>query len=192
VAEATYGQQPNARRLVTFSLRSGRYLAAFRFGLVSFRCTVAIPSGHLQQSRFAFCIRRGTRALVGVHGETQVPRFVRKSHLSRRLLAVFAQAPPVVSRANDRSGSVAQRATSGDASALLTVSTCKTPPSLRLGSAGPLCSGLCVKETLSRATHCLMLPPDSGGTHHRYIRTKLRRALLAGMDARELSLAITR
>ena len=35
---------------------------------------------------------------------------------------------------------------------------------------------------------------NSGGrywAHHRYIRAKLRRALLAGMDARELSLAIT-
>jgi hypothetical protein len=65
----------------------GANLAAFRFGLVYFQCTVATPSGHLQQSRFAFCIRRSIRTLVVIQAEPKVPRFVRKSHRSRRLLA---------------------------------------------------------------------------------------------------------
>jgi hypothetical protein len=75
----------NARRcdLLTLSLLAGANLAAFRFGVVYFQCTVAIPSGHLQVSRFAFCIGRGTRALVVIHSEAKVPRFVRKSHPSR-------------------------------------------------------------------------------------------------------------
>jgi hypothetical protein len=88
--------------LLTLSLLAGANLAAFRFGLVYFQCTVAIPSGHLHQSRFAFCIRRGSRALVVIHSEAKVPRFVRKSHPSRCLLDVLAQSCLSVGRTTGR------------------------------------------------------------------------------------------